>query len=562
MTILMTLRNLRRRGAVAAVCLLLSTGTASVVAGQDGYPSCGRPGGYRPGIDVQNYDLSFDLPDSGSTFEGRAVLTIRRTARVDTLLLDLLSLRVDSVLVNGRSTIFGRDQATIRIPLPSGSGDELTVAVRYGGRPTNGLIIKTDSLGRWSAFGDNWPNNARHWIPSVDHPSDKATVSFAVRAPSRLKVIANGELLEETPVPARAGESPRTLTRWREARPVPVYVMVIAAAPLAKLDLERAACGHAEFGCVAQSVYFFPEERDFLPGPFAQSPGIVDFFSSLVGSFPYEKLAHLQSSTSYGGMENSSAIFYADNLFKRHSLGAGVIAHETAHQWFGDAVTEREWSDVWLSEGFATYFAQLWTERHLGDSAFRAERLQSRREVIGSVVSASRPVVDTNVTNYGQLLNTNSYQKGGWVLHMLRRMLGDSAFFGGLRSYYQKYHHGNAMTDDLRHELEVSSGKPLGWFFDQWLRRPGFPELTRVWWHYDAATRHVLLEITQGSRFAPFRFPLTVDVTDPRGATRRVQLEVAAAANQQLTLPGEFAQMPRFMAFDPDVDLLASFSSN
>src|SRR5207244_636052 len=116
-------------------------------------------------------DLTFDLPDSEATFEGRAVLTIRRTARVDTLVLDLVALRVDSVLVNGRSTIFGRDQTTIRIPLPQGSGDELSVAVRYGGRPARGLIIKTDSLGRWSAFGDNWPTDARRWIPSVDHPS-------------------------------------------------------------------------------------------------------------------------------------------------------------------------------------------------------------------------------------------------------------------------------------------------------------------------------------------------------------------------------------------------------
>lgn len=552
----MTLGELRRLHAALA---FVAVG-AAVAGAQDGYPSGGRPGGYRPGIDVQHYDLSIDLPDSGATFEGRAVLTIRRTARVDTLVLDLLALRVDSVLVNGRSTAFGRDQATISIPLPAGSGDELTVTVRYGGRPANGLIIKTDSLGRWSAFGDNWPNNARHWIPSVDHPSDKATVSFTVRAPSRLKVIANGDLMEETPLPSRPGERPRTLTTWRETRPVPVYVMVIAAAPLATYELGRAACGHAEFGCVTQSVHYFPEERDFLPGPFAQSVGIVDFFSSLVGPFPYEKLAHLQSSTAYGGMENSSAIFYADNSFKKHSLGVGTVAHETAHQWFGDAVTEREWSDVWLSEGFATYFAQLWTQRHLGDSAFRAELAATRRDVVGDKVSVSRPVIDTTVTRYGQLLNTNSYQKGGWVLHMLRRTLGDSAFFGGVRSYYQKYRHGNAMTDDLRRELERSSGQQLGWFFDQWLRRPGFAELT-TWSHFDSATKRVVVDLTQGSRFPPFRFSVVVEVIDAQGVAHRTTVQIGATVTQQVTLRLELAAAPRRVTFDPDVDLLASFET-
>src|SRR5678816_4163542 len=112
------------------------------------------------------------------------------------------------------------------------SGDSSSVTVRYGGEPKDGLIIRTDSLGRWTGFGDNWPNRARNWIPSIDHPSDKATVTWTVRAPSDRKVVANGELMEETPLPMRAGSLPRTITRWREDRPIAVYLMVIAAAPL------------------------------------------------------------------------------------------------------------------------------------------------------------------------------------------------------------------------------------------------------------------------------------------------------------------------------------------
>src|SRR2546426_12005114 len=146
--------------------------------------------------------------------------------------------------------------------------------------------------------------------------------------------------------------------------PIPVYLMVIAAAPLYEYDLGETACGLTLVGrCVHQWAYVDPRLADFLPGPFRSAGDIVSYFGSLVGPFPYEKLAHLESSTRFGGMENATAIFYADQPFRKRTMADGVVAHETAHQWFGDAVTETEWSHLWLSEGFATYFAALWTRR-------------------------------------------------------------------------------------------------------------------------------------------------------------------------------------------------------
>ena len=523
--------------------------------------SAQAPRPYRPGIDVVNYEFSLDLPPYGSVIEGRAVLSVRRTAPTDTLVLDLLALRVDSVLVNGRSVIFGRDSATVRVPLPP-TGDSFTVTVRYGGPVNDGLIFSIDPQGRWMAFGDNWPTRARHWLPTVDHPSDKATVTWIVSAPSERRVVANGLLEEESPIAPRDGglaPSARTLTRWRESKPIPPYLMVIAAAALAYYDLGPSACGRSEFdGCVRQSVYVAPEVRDFLPGPFAQAGPIVDFFTSLVAPFPFEKLAHVQSSTKFGGMENASAIFYSDRGFRQRTMGTGLVAHETAHQWFGDAVTPAEWGHVWLSEGFASYFEQLWVERSQGDSAFLGGMRELRDEIIQSKVTPLRPVIDTTQTDLMALLNTNSYQKGAWTLHMLRRMLGDSAFFGGIRSYYLKYRHRNALTDDLRAELEAASGRELGWFFDQWLRRPGHIELISKW-SYDRGKRRVSLEVTQGTRFPPYRFPLTVRVTDADGVARRVSVEVPAVRKARLELPLELVTSPQRLELDPDVSLLATF---
>lgn len=521
----------------------------------------GGPLAYRPGIDVLDYALTLDLPDRGASIDGRAVLAIRRFSPVDTLVLDLIALRVDSVLVDDRPVTFTRSDSVVRIPIARAVGDSFSVAVRYGGEPKDGLIIRTDSAGRWTAFGDNWPNRARNWIPSVDHPSDKATVTWTVRAPSERRVVANGELMEETPLPVRPGAVPRTLTRWRESRPIAPYLMVIAAAPLVYYDLGRDGCGVGEFSsCVRQSVYVFPESRDFLPGPFVHAPEMVRLFSELIAPFPYEKLAHLQSSTRYGGMENAGAIFYADGPFRRRTMQPGVIAHETAHQWFGDAVTERDWSHVWLSEGFATYFQQLWVKRFRGDSAFRADLRDTRDQVVKAPEVASRPVIDTTQTDLMALLNRNSYQKGGWTLHMLRTLVGDSAFFRGLRSYYVANRHSTALTDDLRRAVEASSGRPLGWFFDQWLRRPGFAELTTSW-RYDASQRRVVATIAQGSRFGAYRFPLTVAITDASGKERRATIDVPASASSTLVVPVDVDAPPRGVTFDPDVRVLATFQS-
>ena len=546
---------------------------------------------YRPSVDVLDYEIVLDLPDTGRAIEGRAVLTVRRTLPRDTLVLDLVGLRVDSVLVNEKPAAFARDAQTIRVALPAGAPDSLRVTVRYGGEVTDGLIIRTDSIGRWMGFGDNWPNRARYWIPSVDHPSDKATVTWIVRAPSDRRVVANGALLEEAPlnytVPVGVGTvgsasgvnagngrawlasamppgfvgRPRMITRWREARPIAPYLMVIAAAPLVYYDLGASACGHAEFpGCVRQSVYVAPEARDFLPGPFVRAGEIVDFFASLVAPFPYEKLAHVQSQTRFGGMENASAIFYADAPFRQRTMGVGVIAHETAHQWFGDAVTEREWGHLWLSEGFASYFEQLWVEHSMGASAFRDGMTELRTEVVrDTAVTRHRPVLDTAETSYLKLLNVNSYQKGAWVLHMLRSLVGDSAFFGGIRAYYTAHQHSTALTDDLRRAMEQASGQQLGWFFDQWLRRPGYPEL-RTGWRFDARAHRVVLQVEQGKRWAPFRFPLTVDVEAADGTTRRVTVDVPAARSAQLPLSLELTAAPTRVVFDPDVRLLATFA--
>jgi aminopeptidase N len=545
--------------ALAAPMLLWSgclTAQRSVGPGAAADAAIAHP--YRPGIDVLDYNLSLELPARGNEIAGDAVLSLRRTARVDTLVLDLVGLVVDSVRVDGVRASFSRPAGEIHVALPQGVTGTFRVDVAYRGAVEDGLIIRTDGAGRWTGFGDNWPNRARYWIPSVDHPSDKATVSWNITAPADRTVVANGVLVDRTTL-----SDGRVRTRWREEHPIAVYLMVVAAAPLSEYSLGQTACGLASDGrCVPQYVYTAPEQRTMLPGAFAQAAEIVRYFSSLVGAFPYEKLAHLQSSTRFGGMENATAIFYSDAAFRTGTMNEGLIAHETAHQWFGDAVTEREWPHLWLSEGFATYFAALWTQHAHGDSAFRQNMAEIRSAILSDARSVpSHPVIDTTERDLLALLNRNSYEKGGFVLHMLRRLVGDSAFFGALRGYYATHRDGTALTEDLRAAMEEASGQQLGWFFDQWLRRPGFPEL-EVTWSSDPSSHQVLLDIVQGSRFGAYRFPLTVEMQASGGVRRQATVLVPAETHVRLALPWDTQAPAQRTLVDPDIELLARIAAH
>jgi aminopeptidase N len=527
---------------------------------------------YQPGINAEHYVFHVGIPASGKSVSVVGTVYVRRTRAVDSLRLDLDSaMKVRRVTVNGAAATFARDVNSVRVALPKWDASCANpqpstvdrpdpclawVSVDATGAPSDGLMIDQDIRGRWRYFADHWPDRARHWLPTIDHPSDKATVEWRVSAPSALRVVANGTLSEESPLPNEPG---RSLTAWRTNVPIPTYLMVIAAAPMAKIALGPSACGFAEAGgCVQQDVYEAPELAPKTPPGFAAAIRIVDWMSRFVAPFPYEKLSHLQSGTQYGGMENASAIFYASAQFERMTLGEGLVAHETAHQWFGDAVTPGRWADVWLSEGFATYFAALWEREARGDSGFRRAMATIRARVLGDDAVKTRPVVDTTQTELGRLLNANSYQKGGFVLHMLRNQIGDSAWARGVRAYYAAHKHKNATTDDLRRSVEGVTRTDLKWFFDQWLTRPGFAELTTSWSHEAGA---VTAEIAQTGRFGAYRLSVPVEIEDATGVVSRATIDVPATASSRVTVPGRFAGRPRRVTFDPQGHLLAVITS-
>ena len=511
----------------------------------------------QPGVDVQHYDFSLTLSDSTNRIAGETRIRFVRADDRQSVWFDLISAKADSAsaeatgmrvqrvtLPDGKAVPFSQRNDRVFINLPAAPQQPTEVVIRYSGVPARGLIISRNKFGERTFFGDNWPNNARNYLPVVDHPSDKATCSFTVNAPAAYRVIANGKFVSERPV---AGN--RKLTRWQENTPIPTKVMVIGAARFAVEEVGTVA------GVPVQS-WLYP--RDSQKGFIDYRPAreILQYFNDHIGPYAYEKLANVESTTVFGGMENASCIFYNERIIvgQKNADVEALLAHEIAHQWFGNSATESDWSQLWLSEGFATYFSALYLEHAYGRDTINAVLNQNREQVFRyAALKPHATIIDSSAANLTELLNPFAYQKGGWVLHMLRSELGDDLFWKGIRAYYAAHRNANATTASLQAIMEQVSGKKLDSFFSQWLTQPGYPEL--VWgWRYDAAKRVVEIEVRQTQRVGQYSLPLVVSLRNGSQETGRSPKLMLSGKSQTFTVPAGSA--PTTVVLDPDNTLL------
>ncbi|MCR8557518.1 M1 family metallopeptidase [Mucilaginibacter sp. BJC16-A38] len=518
-----------------------------------------------PAFDVQHYRFAIQLTDANDTIKGQAKVRIKFLKDVGSLQLDLVKQKdaaadsgsnagsehvrnnkkaglagkgmlVSSVTEDDKAVTFTQDVETLDIKTDAKANSTHSYTIIYQGIPADGLIISTNKFGHRTFFGDNWPNRAHNWLPCVDYPVDKAQVDFVVTAPDHYGVVANGLKVEETVLPNHY-----KLTHWKETAQLPTKVMVIGVADFA-IDHPGDANG------VPVYTYVFPENKEVGFKNYAVATQILPFYMKNVGPYAYKKLANVQSKTIFGGMENAGAIFYFENSTTTKGIEE-LMAHEIAHQWFGDAASERNFGHVWLSEGFATYMTNLYLESKYGPDTLKKREAEDRLTVFSFEKRRYTPIVDTLVkSNYMQLLNANSYQKGGWVLHMLRRKLGDEAFWKGIRAYYAKYNGGNAYTSGLQKIMEQASGKDLKQFFQQWLYTTGHPDLG-IKWKYNAG----IVEVT---------------VTQNQDTLYELPLEIAIGNEQHtISLKDRITVMqfktsakPTEIKADPNVNLLATFA--
>lgn len=471
-------------------------------------------------VDILHYRFKLNIYDATNLIEGQTTVKARfNEPGVLKVVLDFIGkaddygnygMEVDSITSYGSTLDFlhKKSKLLIYFNTPAGLGEEKEFTIYYKGVPSDGLIISDNKYRSRTFFADNWPNRARYWLPVEDHPSDKATCEFIVTAPNHYQVVSNGYKVEVSDI-----DNHLRLTHWRTDVPIPTKVMVVGVARFSQKHIGNS-------NNVPISAWVYPQDRDKGFYDYELAVDVVNYFSKAIAPYPYEKLANIQSKTKYGGMENASAIFYNENSVTGTRSSETLIAHEIAHQWFGNSASEKEWSHIWLSEGFATYFTALYMEDKYGREKLLELLEKDKDKLLSHYYRKPEAIIVYSPADLNQLLNPYSYQKGAWVLHMLRFEVGEEIFWKGIQLYYDKYKNSNAVSVDFQKAMEEASGKSLGVFFEQWLYNPGHP-IIDFEYKYDERKSKLNFVIKQVQKTdVLFEFPIQISVKDENGDTK------------------------------------------
>ncbi|MFI7639975.1 M1 family metallopeptidase [Nonomuraea sp. NPDC049400] len=447
----------------AAAFITLPLAPAVAHDAQPGAPGAGDP--YFPeqgngGYDAGHYDLTLDYDPSSNRLAGVARISARATQALSRFDLDLVStLSVRSVTVDGRAATFSQSGSELVITAALSPGRDFSVEVRYDGRPAH-VVDPDGSRDGWirtsdGVFNANEPQGAMTWYPGNHHMTDKATYRFTVTVPSTRVAVANGDLV------AKESRGERTTYVWDSREPMASYLATVS---IGKFQLSDTRVGRYR---VITAVD--PKLADGAQGFAERHAPVLDYFSSLFGPYPF---------SSTGGIaDHAPEVGYALETQSRPVYprvpSESLLAHELAHQWFGDSVTPTRWRDIWLNEGFATYAQWLWADK------------QGTRTVQSSFDTAYARAADDDFWQTppadpggpANLFHDPVYDRGAMTLHVLRRTVGDDAFFTILRTWASDHKYGNADTAAFIALSERVSGKQLDALFDAWLFKPGKPSL-------------------------------------------------------------------------------------
>jgi aminopeptidase N len=276
----------------------------------------------------------------------------------------------------------------------------------------------------------------------------------------------------------------------------------------------------------------------------------LDFFEHKISDYPYEKLANVQSTTRYGGMENAGCIFYSERAITGENRMEELIAHEIAHQWFGNSATESDWEHLWLSEGFATYFTNLYVQYNYGEERFTEMLKKDRKSVLQFYQQNKLPLIDTISTDLLFMLNTNAYQRGAWVLHMLGNEIGNENFWITIQKYYEEYQYKNATSSDFIKVAEEVNKRDLQLFKKQWLQTGVIPELDLNW---EQKGKNVTLSIKQLQEGLLFEFPLEFMIYYKDGSSELKEFRIK---DKEFILKEKIGKKIKCVQLDPNVKLL------
>lgn len=508
-------------------------------------------------------ELSIELEDK--SVRGIATLEVERTAPDESRIrLDALGFQLEKVeLLTRKKARPARYEYDGEVLSVDGLGARETIRIRYRATPQRGLyFLEPDRAVRdrpvqvWSQCQDE---DARYWFPCHDKPHVKMTTELAVDVPRGFVALSNGTLVTQKTEP----RARRWHYHYRLEKPHPSYLVTLVVGHFA---IEKGRDARLAGGRKVPIRYYVPPaQRGDAKRSFGETPRMVELFSRLTGvDFPWERYSQVVvSDFIFGGMENTTATTLHEYALLDRRAGLDVdanylLAHELAHQWFGDFVTCRDWSHAWLNEGFATFFEHLEREDRLGRDEYDHGIKADLETYLGEARSEyRRAIVSRDYDQPIDLFDRHLYEKGALVLHTLRRELGDQSFFSAVRAYLGAHAHGIVETNDLQRALEQASGRSLERFFDQWVYRPGHPEL-KVSIGYEQGLVSVTLKQTQKpGETATFAFDFEIEVCASDGKITRHQKRVTEA-HDALIVP--MAERPRYVAFDPEMRVMAELN--
>jgi aminopeptidase N len=489
-------------------------------------------------FDVLHYEFAWDLYFHAQYIEGTADVKVRSLGTLDKISLHLANnMNVSGVTQGNTPLTFLHQNDMLDIyPLqPLILDEELTVTISYAGFPQVGL--------NFSYHGEDpiiWsldePIGAREWFPCYDVPSDKATVKMHITVPDSMVVASNGDLLAVTTNP----DTTKTYT-WEEVYPISTYLISIAASNYATFS-DLYVSGDETMEVL---YYAYPEHLVLAQEDFSVTVPMLEFYADVFGEYPFfeEKygMAVIPGGTS---MEHQTCTSLAERLITGTHRYDSIVAHELAHQWWGDLVTLTDWADIWLNEGFATYSDALWFEHLYG-----SEGLESRMARFKDIYFTYHEGPDHSIYDppSGHLFCEIIYEKAAWVVHMLRVVVGEDNFWKILKDYAQEFAFSNASTEDFRAVCERISGQDLDWFFDQWIYGAGYP-VFRFGWGSSAQNR-VRVVISQVQEDFPlFRVPIELAFVFPSGTVKKI----VWVEDKTSIFQFDFSESPSQVIFDPD----------
>ena len=430
--------------------------------------------------------------------------------------LDAEDMTIRRVRLNDKDIAFEHNGEKLHVTLDNAIGWQDTVKIRidYTSFPLLGtFFIKPDETYQdkpWQAWTQGEENDNHHWVPIYDYPNDRSTFEISLTVDDAFKAVSNGELMSVT-----KNKDGTHTWHWHEHYPMVSYLMSFVVGEYVKVE--------DSYKDIPVNYWVYEENKNEVMRSFGLTTDMMSYFGEVTGvEYPYEKYDQIiLDDFMFGGMENITLTHNTDRtMHDQFSVpdqsSVGLVAHELAHQWFGDMITTRNWANIWLNEGFATFFSRKYRENKFGFDEGEYLRYGESLSYFGSNARWKRPTVHDHYYEPIDLFDGHVYAKGSLILNMLQDHLGDDAFWRSIQHYTRSNQFKNVETQDLKKAIEEVTGQNLDWFFRQWVYEAGYPEYD-VKWSYNQRNRTVQLKIKQEQDLKKtdlFSMPVSIRIDD------------------------------------------------